>query len=422
MKAFFLLFCLALWVGSCSRIGFYDESGVDPSSQAPHRDYLSSSSCKENADPALCQNTEESDPLFRKGREEKTPGHLTEYFEIPHRDELEIVLVMDVSRSMDDNLTKTGQNMMALLSHIQHRRWRMTMITADHGDHTATGPLSNGYKVYPQQRWEDYQGMAPRFGKFMKLEKQGRVLNQFILRHDTPEYVQIFRDTLTRKKMGDCDKAPYCQGAHEQPLRSLQSAFLRYQRDPLHQKFFQPDTDTVAILITDEDERLNDSQNATSAEEVLKTFHQVFKGQRKRLFGFSISIQDQQCYRKERSWSGSSDYGRMVGRLADLSLSKASFPAHLRSAGNVSLCAKDYGQALRGLSEITRTATQSLTLEKIFYIPETVEIQLTPSQPQVSWHFYGRKLVFSDNILPGTEVKVSYRYELSQPSKKRRKP
>ena len=416
MKGFFLFFYFILWVGACSRIGFYDDSGEDPSLQTSHRDYLSSLSCEESDSSASCQNTEESEPLFRTGREEKTPGHLIEYFKIPYRDELEIVMVLDVSQSMDDNLIKTGQHMMALLSHIQHKRWRIVFITADHGDHSAE--FGSHGSVYSQARWEDYQGSYPRFGKFMKLEKKGRVLNQVILQHDTPGYGQIFKDTLTRESASDCDKAPYCQNGHEQPLRSLQSAFLRSQRDPIHQKFFQANTDTVAILITDEDERLDDQQNATSAEEVLRTFNHVFQGQRKRLFGFSISVQDQRCYEQERGQSGA--YGKMVGRLADISLSKASFPAHLRSAGNVSLCTKDYGQALSGLSEITRTATQSLTLEKIFYIPETVKIRLIPAQPQVSWHFYGRKLVFSDNIRPGTKVKVSYRYELSPPPQKKR--
>ena len=392
------LFFFLLLITACSGIGFY-ESGHPPLSSA--QDSLVCKKGSSSYNPSLCSGQNGNNGgFFRKGREETRSGYLTEYFEIPHqRDELEIALILDVSPSMDNNLRRVGKNMMALLSHIQHKKWRMVFMTADHGD-------TSDYRQ--QQKWEHYQGSRPRFGKFMPLEKNGSVLDQFILQYDTPRYVQIFKDTLTRESSLDCNKAPYCQpGTNEQPLRSLQSAILRYEaHEELQQLFFKPHTDTVAIIITDEDERREDQKNATSAKDVIATFMQVFQNQRKRLFGFSISIQDEQCYRKEDG-----DYGRMVGRLADLTLGKNLFGSKKAKSGNISLCSKNYGKALADISQITRTVTESLTLEKMFYIPETVDIQLSPAQPNVSWQFYGRKLVFSKNIRPGTKVKVSYQYE-----------
>ena len=405
---FLLFFFLAT---SCSRIGFQDSSA--PSRSHANHTVDSSVACEADPSSELCKDLQEDrthKSFFRKGREETRPGYLTEYFEISHREELEIVIVLDVSRSMDDNLKKTGQNMMSLLSHIQHRKWRISFMTADHGDHYTLSGRHD--EVYPQEKWEDYQDSYPRFGKFMRLEKQGKELDQFILEYNTPQYAQIFKDTLTREASSNCHKAPYCQGANEQPLRSLQSAFLRYTTDHAQQQFFQANTDTIVIIITDEDERRQDVRNATKASEVIATFKKVFEGQRKRLFGFSISIQDEKCYKKEGRHA---IYGRRVGRLADLTLGKNVFASQQTRSGNISLCSKDYGRALADISQITRTVTESLTLEKIFYIPETVDIQLDPAQPQVSWRFYGRKLVFSQNILPGTKVRVSYRYEQNTP-------
>ena len=412
---FFSLLFIFLGV-NCSRISFQKQGEPGPEGRTAVHTVDSLSCSADSLEP--CDESEggrANSQFFRTGREENSPGHLTEYFEIPHREELEIIMVLDVSRSMDKNLKKTGQNMMALLSHIQHRKWRMAWTTADHGDHIPmrTSYRRNSHKIYPQERWQAHHEPTPRFGKFMQLEKRGKVLDQLILHHDTPHHEQIFKDTFTRENPRDCRRPPYCQGAHEQPLRSLQSAFLRYQTDLAHQRFFQPNTDTVAIIITDEDERQADRQNATSAKEVIGTFRAVFKGKRKRLFGFSISIQDEKCMAQE----GYGTYGRKVGRLAELTLGKDIVSSHRGQSGNISLCSKDYGYALTDISQITRAVTESLTLEKMFYITETVEVQLTPAQPEVTWHFYGRKLVFSKSILPGTKVRVSYRYEQATPAR-----
>ena len=283
--------------------------------------------------------------------------------------------------------------MQAILSYIQDKNWRMAFTTADHGDHNMEKKTS--------ERWESYSGSLPRFGKLMKLEKGRRVLDQFILNQDTSEYEQIFKDTLTRNS--ECNLPPYCQGNNEQPLRALKAAINRYRTDTQNNSFFEPNVDTVVLIITDEDERRNDTQNATKAEEVIDTYEQMFAKQKKRLFGFSVSIQDEECYKNERGGfllSRGAAYGHIIGRLAELT-----------GGRNVSLCSKNYGAALTDISKVTRSLVQSLVLQKIFYIPETVRVSLFPPQPHVSWKLYGRKVVFSDDIQAGTQVAVSYRYE-----------
>lgn len=390
-RLFFLLFCSFLFF-NCSRIGFNEE--IRDSSQIIDYkfDSIISEECGENRELCATGNKEgENNPFFQASKENK-PGHLTEYFEISNRNNLEILLVIDASDSMDDNLRETGKNMEALLSYIQDKNWRIAFITADHGDH-------NTNKISSEQ-WKDYNGSLPRFGKLMNLEKNGVILNQFILSHDMEEYEQIFKDTITRENSSDCKHPPYCHGVNEQPLRSLKAAISRYQTNSKHKQFFQPNTDTVVLIITDEDERRPDSHNATTAEQVIQTYNKVFAGQKKRLFGFSISIQDKECYEDEKGWFSGADYGRIVSRLAELT-----------GGRNISLCSSDYGRELKDISKITRSLVQSLTLQKIFYIPDTVQVSLSPHQPEISWKLYGRKLVFSGDIKPGTQIKVSYRYE-----------
>ena len=392
-KLFYLLFYSFLFFG-CSRIGFNRETRDSSQIIDYQFDSIISVECGENRE--LCSTGNgKNDPFFQASKENEH-GYLTEYFEISSRSNLEILLVVDASDSMDDNLKETGKNLGALLSYIKDKNWRIAFITADHGDHNIND------QVVSSEQWADYEGELPRFGKLMNLEKDGEILSQFILNHDMEEYEQIFKDTITRKDSSECKLPPYCHGVNEQPLRSLKAAISRYQKNSEHKRFFQPNTDTVVLIITDEDERRPDSRNATTAEQVIQRYNRIFAGQKKRLFGFSISIQDEECYNDERGWISSSgaDYGRIISRLAELT-----------GGRNISLCSEDYGKELEDISKITRSLVQSLTLQKIFYIPNTVKVSLSPNQPNISWKLYGRKLVFSGDIKPGTQIKVSYRYE-----------
>lgn len=400
-KCFFVCVFLPALLGCGQEMDFY------ASSSEPARPVVNFKEEKDNSseDPAHPERSESSvrqktrppsSPFSRKSRKTQD-GFLEEHFTIEDRKDLEILIVVDTSTSMDKNLKKMGANMASLLSHIRDKKWRMAFTSADHGDH---------FRKQTSPRWREYKGDFPKYGKFMFLELNRKLLKPHqILYRDTSEYTRIFEDTLTRTSGSDCSLPPYCQPRNEQPLRSLKAAFLRGQTDEVHQKFFKENTDTVAIIITDEDERREDPDQATRAEEVIQVYQKVFKGQSKRLFGFSISVQDKACFEKESQpeWlikTAGVAYGRIVGRLADLT-----------GGRNVSLCSQDYGLALSSISEVTRSLMHSLTLKKLFYIPETVQVRLKPAQPRVKWKLKARNVIFSEGILPGTKVTVRYQYE-----------
>ena len=344
-----------------------------------------------------CLKTKDCDP-----HSQNTPAQiksLVEHFNISEKKDLEIIFVVDASKSMDDNLTAVGQNMEALLSHVKKgQNWRIAFITADHGDHH-----DSPNEIADEESWESYHGKIPRFGQFMPLEKNGRVGNQKILTQNTPEHAQVFKDTLTRSHPDECSLPPFCHGYNEQPLRSLKSAIERAGSDPAHQEFFKPHTDTAVIIVTDEDERKHDFVRATRARDVLTAYRNQFRRQNKRLFGFSISIQDEQCLSQENQGGlfqkSSASYGRVIARLAELT-----------GGSNISLCKENYGESLRDISKRAEELVQSISLKKLFYLPSTVQVALIPHK-DTAWKLYGRSLVFSKSLPPGTKIKVSYQYE-----------
>jgi len=332
-------------------------------------------------------------PLLSSSRQNEESGFITEYFNISDRNQLEILLVLDASKSMDKNLKKLGANISPLLQHVSDKSWRMAFLSADHGDHINVRSSSD--------RWQNYIGSEAKFGRFMNLERDETILDQVILTGDDPDYRNIFEDTITRKNPRLCHFPPYCHGNTEQPLRSLKATIQRYQAgEEPYVDFFQNNVDTIAIIITDEDERMGDTDNATTAEEVIKEYQNVFANKKKRLFGFSISIQNKACYKKETGFLKVAAYAHIVGRFPELTNGK-----------NVSLCEEDYKNSLEEISHITRKLVHSLVLQKIFYIPDTVEVSLFPEVEDLTWTLQGRRLVFSKSIPANTQIRVSYRYE-----------
>ncbi|MDE0151585.1 MAG: hypothetical protein OXK80_03670 [Bdellovibrionales bacterium] len=313
-------------------------------------------------------------------------------------DELEtsvdIVFVLDVSSSMKNNLENLGSSMLDLLTHIQDFNWQMAFTTADHGDHTK----SRG--VVGEQSWESYRGNQPHFGKFMNLEYRGTLLNDKILNKHNNFYETVFYDTLTINEDNPHQLPPFYHGKydghsrdHEQPLRALKAAIER----PENSDFFRPNSDLIAIIITNEDERSEDPRNATTAKEVVQTFQSQFSSD-KNLYGFGILIQDQDksCYRAQKRGS-TAEYGNRVAELAKET-----------DGVNIDICSSDYGKALESVSRMIRNRVlDNVYLTTAFPNASSVNVQITPSQ-NVDWAVKGRHIIFNPALEIGSEVQVTY--------------
>ena len=313
---------------------------------------------------------------------------ITEKFSLTDKETaLDILFILDVSESMKKDLEKLGHSMQSLLSQIQDFDWQMAFTTADHGDH-----LKYGDKV-KQQNGADYRGKEPHFGRLMDLEFRGKKLNQQILKKSDDFYDIIFHDTLSmNEKSQACSFAPYCQGDHEQPLRALKSAIERDENE----LFFREKANFIAIVVTNEDERVEDPENATTAKEVKQTFQSKFSG-KKNFYGFGIIVQDEQCYKQVKRKSPVVEYGERVGELARVTQGR-----------NISICTQDYGKALQGVSGlIRRRVLDRIYLAEALPDPHSVEIEMNPKQ-DVQWQVKGQEIIFNSSLKKGTKIKVTY--------------
>lgn len=299
---------------------------------------------------------------------------------------VDIVFVLDVSPSMKDNLKKLGSSMLDLLTYIQDFDWQMAFTTADHGDHKKMG------EEIGHERWENYQGNQPHFGRFMQLEHRGHLLSDKILNNRNRSYDIIFYDTLTINSDNTCYLPPFCQKAHEQPLRSLKAAIERDE----NRNFFRTNADLIAIIITNEDERIEDRENATTAVEVNQAFRAQFPNE-KNLYGFGILIQDRSCYQSQKRQSSKATYGNTVAELAQ--------ETH---GVNISICSEDYGEAIKDISRIIRSRVlDNVYLTTAFPKSGSVNVEITPKQ-NIRWEVEGRHIVFRPALRLGSKVQVTY--------------
>ena len=310
---------------------------------------------------------------------------------------VDFLFVLDVSPSMTDDLARLGQSFESLMSQVIKSNWRMFFTTADHGDHKFNIVGNNNKKIFTQQKWEDYQGTEPVFGHFMNLESKGKILPQKYLDMSVPDHINVFKDTLTRSSKDGCVRAPYCQGALEQPLRVLNSVLERVAQDS--SSGIRKQADIVSFIVTDEDERKEDPLSATTAEEVVKAAKKLFPT--KKFSAFSVLIQegDENCLKQQIERSEDSVYGTKVSELAKLTGGK-----------NISLCEKDYGSSLQELSTLLRSIIEGFSLKEKPISTADVKVEVLNNKRTIStkWKLLGKQMVFEGGLEPGLQVKVSY--------------
>ena len=353
-----------------------------------------------------------------------------ELFEIAEIQPLKLIFILDVSVSMEPFLQQVGRELSPLLQNLSSFAVEMVFTTGDHGDHqfycdqdqwNAEGTdCALGFaRQFPKRadRWEDFKTDRPYFGRFMFLQDQsGKILPRRILTSQTPNYEQIFYHTVTHhfdfEVNNPCDYPPYCQqGGNEQPLRVLKSIFS--QAYSIHKDFFDKEDVSVAVFImTNERERSEDFNRATTSKDVLDEFSRVFhkKNKRRQLFVYGISIQTIECLQSQQNnISASADYSRHLSEL-------------VRATGgiNINICDSDYVRSFSEISEHIYKKITSLPLEHtpVIYAEENIGIDIVMTTPenkkvQVKWEgeVFGRSISFSENILPGSQVEVKYYYK-----------
>ena len=313
---------------------------------------------------------------------------------------INILFVLDVSDSMKDDLARMGEAFLPLMSQIKDTNWRLLLTTADHGDHNFIRD-PNGKTIFSNQKWQDYKEDKPYFGQFMALEHNGQLLPIKSLHKKVPFYNEVFKDSLTRLLDDSCDLPPFCQGPLEQPLRALDASLERLFSTESH--LWNTKGDVIAFLITDEDERVEDKNQATTAHSVLLNFESLFPT--RNLYAFTISIQDDVCLKQQQQYSPQSAIAKNVANLATLTGGK-----------NVSLCEKDYAQAFEKVSYFLRTLIEKVSLKQAPILPDEIKVTFLKGQ-KIPWTAKTKNIVFDSPLEPNSKIKVEYWVLDKHPSK-----
>ena len=333
------------------------------------------------------------------------------YVDLLKNKNVDFLFVLDVSPSMTAVLERLGQAFESLMSSIQQTNWRMFWTTADHGDHFYTENPLTGEKIFSHQSWEDYEGTEPYFGRFMNLEHRGKKLDTAVLSVNTSHYTEVFKDTLTKKEGDSCALAPYCQGAMEQPLRSLKASLellAQAEEGSSTAPTIRESATFISFIVTNEDERKEDPQHATQAQEVLDRFKELFP--KTHFYSFGLLILDDQNKESKACLEQQTDYSVDV-KYSAVRSKKVAELAHLTKGENISLCEVDYGPSLEKISQLLLSRIQKLSLKET-PLPGSIKVEfikgLSSSQEGVKWKQEGQNLLFEEVLPPHSEIKVSY--------------
>ena len=332
-----------------------------------------------------------SESVSKQVEEPFLDGFREEFFEIENDTKypLDILIVVDSSSSMNGHLESLGKSLSDILSVISDYDWQIAFTTVDHGDHEQVLQ-----KLSSEEEWQDHASdLFPRFGNLMFLEKNGRISNKKILTQNTDFFEKVFYDTLSHFPERDCTLPPFCHKYLEQPLRSLKSALERSNLDS--ESFFRSNADFVSIIVTNEDERDEDASRATSAEEVVQAFNQLFNSSKKFL-SFGIIVNDENCLNQELQKSQKAKQATRIAKLAQLT-----------GGENLSICDENYSPNLQRISSVIKSHTERSVFLKELPFVDSVEVEVLQGSP-APWVLFGKRLVFKGKLEEGTQVHVQY--------------
>ncbi len=308
---------------------------------------------------------------------------------------VDILVIVDTSKSMRHHLDKLGKSLSHLLSVIYNYDWQMAFTSTDHGDHNYVVRSTRTV----QQKWQDnLNTQKPKFGRLMRLDNGRRVLKETVLNKQMSDYKNIFYHTLSHASDVNCNRPPYCGGILEQPLRSLKSSIERQQLDNDH--FFRPEADLVTLIVTNEDERDEDKKRATKAQEVVDTFNEIFSGLNKQFINFSILVKDQDCQNQEMKKGRVATKGEIIKELAILT-----------GGENINICSEDYGLHLEKISRHIKVNLENSLVLSAVPIPRSVHIDFGHFK-EIPWSLVGKKIVFKGKI--DSTIPISVYYQVSK--------
>lgn len=281
---------------------------------------------------------------------------------------VDVLFIVDNSGSMLEEQSKLSTALSSFVDSLTDLDWQIGITTTDisGGIHSTNGDIVT------------MEGTA------------AKVLNKRI-----PNYESIFLNTVMAHGTPiECDTTGMnCPSGDEQPLEAMRLAVTK--RNTTNYGFFRANSDFVAIVLSDEDEKSNGRNNARTPSSVVSTVETTW-GLTKMfsVFGIIVKPGDTNCFNIQTQNSGT--YGTFVQSLADLT-----------NGVTGSICDSDFGPALSTIGDRVRQYATSVALTAV-PVAGTVAVTLTPAQPLITWVVRGQTVRFSDTPARGTVIEVTY--------------
>jgi hypothetical protein len=282
------------------------------------------------------------------------------------RNKVDILFVNDDSASMINKQNKLGAALNPFITNLKNVDWQLGITTTDITD----GPFGQKGNLIPMK---------------------GTSLN--ILNKDVPNYAAVFANTIHADVLETCNEADIpCPSSDERPLMAAVMAMQK--RYTQNAGFFRDGADLAIVILSDEDEG-SDGTNAIAAIAVMQAFNAVFgNGRTLTAYGIIVRPGDTACYTEQAPTSG--HYGNYISQFVALT-------------GGVtgSICDADYSSTLAAIGQRVHDAVKSLTLK---YLPDasTVQVNILPEDPSLTWTLIGSQIVFNKAPAKGTRVDVIY--------------
>lgn len=279
---------------------------------------------------------------------------------------IDVLIVVDNSFSMEEEQQKLGERLDRFVASLRGVDWQIGVTTTDVsiGNYGIQGTLV------------DLEGAS---GK--------------ILTPQTPNYEQVFLNTITREETLNCVVEQDCPSSDEQALGAILLAIEKRHSD--NQGLFREGADLAVIILSDEDEMTDGPEEATKPTEIYDAFQTVFPGKTSTVFGLITLTGDDVCASKNGLAPGV--YSTHAEQLADL------------TGGVVgSICENDYSSTLGQIGERLVTLMSDITLKKA-PDPTTLDLRFRPALEDIEYTLEGRKISFSKPLPEDTQILVTYR-------------
>ncbi len=286
---------------------------------------------------------------------------------------VDILFVVDNSPSMKTEQAKMADRFENFIENLSDVDWQIGITTTDVSD----GPY--GVKG----------SLLPFYQSHLKMIDSSVSNAEF-----------LFRNTVKRRETGS---------ATEEPLKAVIRALKKQNTDNFG--FFRQGADLAIVILTDEDEKSDGSNNATKSQQVVDQIQLIWQGaKRTSVYGIIVEPDDNKCLKEQKKQCENGgvltsilnkcgNYGEHVSRLARHSFMESGFTG--------SICEKEYGAMLSGIGETVGTIARSIELKRD-PIVDSVQIEFIPFENQVNYWVQGRRVYFVKTPAKDTEIRIKY--------------